>query len=261
MDNNQSKQKPKNVEIELPTVALTSLGEDQTASANQAAPDNILKLNFESLLNFVSDAILIIDDEGVILATNNASCKIVKIPKEQLIGNHLQNLKIIDTKTKLLIQKQLEKRLSGQKIEDYEIPITVDNKTIYMEPKGSKIEYFGKPADLIILHDVTKRRKSQSLLLGKITELDENYLESEGKYRKLFQESTDAIVIADAETGLITDCNAAALNLVDCDQSDVIGHHYSSFPNSDGAYFNKRIGEKSRGQTYRRENSNKKRRA
>jgi PAS domain S-box-containing protein len=228
LDNNQSKQKPKNVEIELPTVALTSLGEDQSISDNQAITKNILKLNFESLLNFVSDAILIIDNEGVILATNNASCKIIKIPKEQLIGNHLQNLKIIDTKTKLLIQKQLEKRLSGQKIEDYEIPITVDNKTIYMEPKGSKIEYFGKPADLIILHDVTQRRKTQSQLLGKIAELDETCHESEGKYLKLFQESVEAIVIADSETGLITDCNAAALNLIDCNQSDLIGQHYSS---------------------------------
>ena len=228
MDNNQSKQKPKNAEIELPTVALTSLGGDQSISDNHAITKNILKMTFESLLNFVSDAILIIDDEGVILATNNASCKIVKIPKEQLIGNYLQNLKIIDTKTKLLIQKQLEKRLSGQKIEDYEIPITVDNKTIYMEPKGSKIEYFGKPADLIILHDVTQRRKSQSQLLGKIAELDETCHESEGKYLKLFQESVEAIVIADSETGLITDCNAAALNLIDCNQSDLIGQQYSS---------------------------------
>jgi PAS domain S-box-containing protein len=228
LGNKQSKQKTENVKMQLPYVALTSLGKGQPTGANNALPDNILKLNFEALLNFVSDAILIIDGEGVIRAANNASCKILEISKEQLIGNHLEDLKIIDEKTKLLIRKQLKKRLNGQDIDNYEIPVLVDHKIKYLEPKGNKIEYFGKPADLIILHDVTDRRKSQSQLLGKIAKLDENCLESESKYLKLFQESADAIIIADAETGLITDCNAAALSLIDCDQSDVIGQHYSS---------------------------------
>jgi PAS domain S-box-containing protein len=228
LDKNQSKQETKNVEMELPPVALTSLGKDQTASAIQASPDNILKLNFESLLDYVSDAIIIIDGSELILAANNAASKLLRIPKEELIGNHFRNLETFDAKTKLLIRKNLEKRLKGHPIDIYEIPLFVDNKVIYLEPKGNKIEYSGKPADLIILHDVTERKISQSQLLGKIAELDEHFLESEGKYLKLFQESVDAIVIADAETGLITDCNAAALNLIDCNQSDLIGQHYSS---------------------------------
>ena len=38
---------------------------------------------------------------------------------------------------------------------------------------------------------------------------------SEGKYKKLFQESMDAIFVGEAETGIIVDCNnAAALALV-----------------------------------------------
>ncbi len=56
----------------------------------------------------------------------------------------------------------------------------------------------------------------------------ENCRESEGKYLRLFQESADAIVIVDVETGKITDCNVAALSLIDCDQSDVVGQHYAS---------------------------------
>ncbi len=185
-------------------------------------------MNFESLLDYVSDAIIIIDGDELILAANNAASKLLRIPKKELIGNHFHDLKTFDAKTKLLIRKNLERRLKGQPIDIYEIPLLVDNKIRYLEPKGNKIEYSGKPADLIILHDVTERKKSQSQLLGKIAELDENCLESEGKYLKLFQESVDAIVIADAETGLITDCNAAALNLIDCNQSDLIGQHYSS---------------------------------
>ncbi len=227
LDKNQSKQKAENVEMQLPQVSLTSLGEGEKGT-NQALPDNPLKIDFKFLLNLVSDPILIIDSGGVIRAANNASCKIIKISQEQIIGYHLQDLKIIDAETKSLIQKQLKKRLSGQAIDYYEIPVLIDDKTKYFEPKGYKIEYLGKPADLIILHDVTETKKSQTKLLGKIAELDESCHESEGKYLKLFQESVDAIVIADAETGLITDCNTAALNLIDCNQTDMIGQHCSS---------------------------------
>ena len=228
MDKNQSKQKAENAEIQLPQVSLTSLCYGESTNANQALPDEILKLNFNLLLNLVSDPILIIDSGGVIQAANDASCKILKNSQEQIIGYHLQDLQIIDAETKLLIQKQLKKRLSGQAIDYYEIPVLIDNQTKYLEPKGYKIEYLGKPADLIILHDVTETRKNQSQLLGKIADLDESCQESEGKYLKLFQESVDAIVIADAETGLITDCNAAALNLIDCNQTEMIGQHFST---------------------------------
>ena len=43
------------------------------------------------------------------------------------------------------------------------------------------------------------------------------------KYRKLFQESKDAIFIADAQTGIILDCNNAAALLVGMDKSELIG--------------------------------------
>ena len=57
--------------------------------------------------------------------------------------------------------------------------------------------------------------------------MDEQFQESEGKYRKLFQESLDAIFIADAQTGIILDCNNAAALLVGWNKSDLIGQHHS----------------------------------
>ncbi len=48
---------------------------------------------------------------------------------------------------------------------------------------------------------------------------------SEEKYRKQFEESMDAIIIADAETGIIVDCNRAATKLVGRTKSELIGEH------------------------------------
>jgi two-component system cell cycle sensor histidine kinase/response regulator CckA len=49
--------------------------------------------------------------------------------------------------------------------------------------------------------------------------------EKERKYRKLFEEALDGIIVADAETGVIVDCNHAAAELVGRDRSEIIGLH------------------------------------
>ena len=47
--------------------------------------------------------------------------------------------------------------------------------------------------------------------------------ESELRYRTLFEEALDAIFVADAETGIITDCNPAAEQLVGLPRTELIG--------------------------------------
>jgi PAS domain S-box-containing protein len=49
--------------------------------------------------------------------------------------------------------------------------------------------------------------------------------ESEQKYGKLFGEAMDAIYVADAETGILIDCNPAATRLVGRDKTELIGQH------------------------------------
>ena len=54
---------------------------------------------------------------------------------------------------------------------------------------------------------------------------EETLRESEEKYRKLFEEITDAMFVADAETGILTDCNRAASELVGREKLELIGKH------------------------------------
>ena len=55
--------------------------------------------------------------------------------------------------------------------------------------------------------------------------MEEALRASEEKYRKQFEEAMDAIFIADAETGIIIDCNRAASELVDREKSELVGIH------------------------------------
>ena len=66
--------------------------------------------------------------------------------------------------------------------------------------------------------------------LGRITErkeAEEALRASESRYRKLFDGSRDAIVLADAQTGEILDCNDAMCRLVERTKADMIGQPQS----------------------------------
>jgi len=54
---------------------------------------------------------------------------------------------------------------------------------------------------------------------------EEMVKESEEKYRIQFEGALDAIFVADVETGIITDCNRAASQLVGREKSEIIGQH------------------------------------
>jgi PAS domain S-box-containing protein len=49
--------------------------------------------------------------------------------------------------------------------------------------------------------------------------------EREGKYRKLFEKSLDAIFVAEADSGIIIDCNEKALELMERTREELIGLH------------------------------------
>ena len=181
--------------------------------------------NFRELLNFVSDSIIILSRDGVILTVNKTACTLLGLTSEQLVGKNIKDLMISDASAKGVILKKLASCLKGEAVEAFEILVRVNHKTRYFELKGNRIEYFGQIVDLISLRDVTNEKKTECPLIEKISEIDNHSQESEGKYRKLYEESLDAIIIAEIETGQIVECNAAASSLFERSESELIGQH------------------------------------
>ena len=54
---------------------------------------------------------------------------------------------------------------------------------------------------------------------------EKSLMESEERYRRLFEEALDAIFIAEAESGILVDCNRAASELIGRERSELIGKH------------------------------------
>ena len=66
--------------------------------------------------------------------------------------------------------------------------------------------------------------------LGRIVErkeAEEALRASEQRYRTLFEETHDAIALADAETGVIVDCNAAMCRMLERDRAELVGQPQS----------------------------------
>ena len=91
-----------------------------------------------------------------------------------------------------------------------------DGSYVLLEGIGkSLVDENGKVIGTVMTsRDTTERRKMEQTLR-----------ESEEKYRKLFEEAIDAIFVADAETGILIDCNLEAAKLVGKTKSEVIGTH------------------------------------
>ena len=76
--------------------------------------------------------------------------------------------------------------------------LRLDGGVVDAEVAGQPITYEGRPAVQAILRDVTERKRAE-----------EKLRESEGRFRQLFEQAVDTLLVHD-ETGRIVDCNAEA---------------------------------------------------
>jgi PAS domain S-box-containing protein len=69
------------------------------------------------------------------------------------------------------------------------------------------------PVRIVVGHEnITERKLAEEALK-----------ESENRYRRLFDEATEGVVLADADTGIIRDCNQAFLRLAGYEKAELIG--------------------------------------
>ncbi|MDQ7779680.1 MAG: PAS domain S-box protein [Planctomycetota bacterium] len=76
----------------------------------------------------------------------------------------------------------------------------------------TRVELEGKVGLQATVRDITERKRAEDALR-----------ESEDRYRTLFDEARDGIGLADAETGVLIDCNRALCRMVERDRSELQG--------------------------------------
>jgi len=128
--------------------------------------------HFETLFNFMVDPVVIVDGKGKILEVTNRVQQITGFKKEELLGKNFLRTNVVTAKSKAIAIKNLAKRMMGMKIAPYQVEVlTKDGKKISFEINAAKINYRGKPADMVVFRDISEREKTQEELQGTLKKL------------------------------------------------------------------------------------------
>ncbi|MCJ7763492.1 PAS domain S-box protein, partial [Candidatus Bathyarchaeota archaeon] len=159
------------------------------------------KETYKALINGMNDTAWVIDLDAKFVDVNDAAVKVLGYSREELLSMGPSD---IDSSLSSEEISKLVKNMPADQVQVFETShITKDGKKIPVEISSSLVNYQGKQAVLSIARNITERKKMVNALR-----------ESEEKYRQQFTEALDAIFVADAETGILVDCNPAACELV-----------------------------------------------
>ncbi len=169
----------------------------KTITQNKIIKENKEKYKF--LVDNQSEGVIIVDKDENITFSNPAGDKIFGLKPGKLTGKNYKEF--VDKETFEFIVKETENRINGIS-NTYIIEITDNNKKkkniqVIVTPLIKDGSFKGSTA---IVRDITERKKIQKALE-----------ESEEKYRTLFNNSQDAILIL--ENNKFSDCNQSAIEL------------------------------------------------
>jgi PAS domain S-box-containing protein len=176
--------------------------------------------NFITLLNFIADPAIIVDEKANFLLINNAFERVTGFKNDEWVGKPALQIDQLTPEDKALLKENLRKRFTGTSVAPYEIAFvdkTKGNKCFEINAK--KISYKNQPSVLVLFRDITRRKGNEKklkeysasmekLVDEKVKEIQENAQ----KLRIIFDSSPDAISVIEQD-GHLMDFNDAALKL------------------------------------------------
>jgi two-component system, sporulation sensor kinase A len=116
--------------------------------------------NFAKLFNMLPDPVSIVDAKGNFLAVTSNVTAITGFKKEELIGTNFMDSDMIAPESKKIMANNLVKRMLGHHIEPYLVELNhKDGRKLQVELNALKIEYDGKPADMVVFRDLSERNR------------------------------------------------------------------------------------------------------
>jgi PAS domain S-box-containing protein len=175
-------------------VNFLAIKEDITKNrelANQVEEQN---LNYKKLLENLPNIVLI-HIKGKIIFANNFALKEIGLSESEFLEHSIMEFIHPDCREKVI--ENLKRRESGQKVENYEIKIIVQNqiKNVFMYIDDT--DFQGEKATMVILIDITERKKYELELI-----------ESEEKFRVLSESTPFGILMYRDDKWIY--CNPAA---------------------------------------------------
>lgn len=164
---------------------------------------------YKTLVENSLEGITIIRDNRILFA-NDTYCKMLGYTREELYNMPSVNTLHPDDHEKAYKIAERRRKKDFSTINEVFRMLTKTGEIRECETSSTLIEFEGTWASFFTSHDITEKRKMELKLL-----------ESEEKYRLLFEAESDAIFMIDADSGQIIDTNPAA--------SKIYGYSHGEF--------------------------------
>lgn len=191
------------------------------AIERSVAQEDVLRTNamLKAQQEAAIDGILVVDENFRVVSYNHRFCDLWQTPEELFQGNDIKELfkqvssQVLDPEEFLA---QVDYLQTHPKTTNYDELLIKDGRIFdfYSAPVlTSGGDYYGR---IFCNRDITQRKLSEAKLR-----------QAEQKYRKLVESAGDAILMADAETGIILEANQMAEQMLGRGRGEIIGLHQS----------------------------------
>lgn len=177
---------------------------------------------YRSLVETAPSVIVLLSGDGKIRELNQEAERVFGYSLQKVIGmNYLDLFVPRDWHDRL--EQHFSSIITGDFNQGFEYPIVTRDGSIrhFIWNASLVIDQGGQPSILGIGQDITKRKNTEDALI-----------ESEERYRNLFDNLADGIAIVDTK-GIITMCNDRLLNIFGFTADETIGKSFTEFLHPD----------------------------
>ncbi|MHA1648867.1 MAG: sensor histidine kinase [Candidatus Helarchaeota archaeon] len=188
---------------------------------------------FMNVFETVQFSVILVNSKGIISYSNSALEKMFGYTKEDLVGKDFVQL---DSYPKELIKKFID---LGKIVLVSEVPEQLefeaykkDRSLIWVTILLTRIKLGDETFFQVIIQDITKQkeaekalRESEALRKNEEREARQKLKESEEKYRNLFENSPNSILIVGMD-GTILDCNSVTTQNIGYQKDELIGRSF-----------------------------------
>ncbi len=186
------------------------LTEDITNRINTAAALEESEEKYRNLVERANDGIVIVQD-GLLKYLNPRLAEMLDYSVEETLDTEFH--RYISPADLSAVQGRYKRRLDGEDLESvYEVVLVAKNgRKVYVELNAGRIAFQGRPADLVLIRDITERKFAEETLR-----------EREELYRTLVNSADEGIGLLDINEKFIY-VNPKMSELLGYSQEDLIG--------------------------------------
>lgn len=173
---------------------------------------------FRALWENIDNGMRLTNSNGIVIEVNDAYCKMVNYSKDELIG---RNFNIVygssEDEDKFAANKYITQFTTKSVLPTLETILNLRRAPkIIVEVSNIFFEYeHGENYLLSIFKNITQRKEAETAMF-----------ENELRYRTLFENSSDGIVVFGQK---FEDCNPTLCSIYNCKKEDIIGHSFENF--------------------------------